>query len=319
MAAAFRQEGHADPRLDCAGEMNFHLTRQIKHYKNIDDPVKQRSALPIRVYEFIAISGGTHVQEATNELITGALFFGMRSCEYSQVPTRDEQVTKLLQLEDLHFYDVENKQLDQQDKFLHRTAHTLTITFKNQKNRKKQQVIPITKSNNKLCPVKIWAQIVKRLWSYVDTTMQTDVNVVRIPRCAETFVVTKRNVETKLKSAVLALGEDSLGVKAIDTGCHSIRATFATILQLSAEKETKIQQHGRWQSDCYKTYMRRNVSKGGDTISTSLSSTTGNFFTFQAKAQHSQRSTMVPAEGPRRARSNPKVKTPRFKLGPLFT
>ena len=95
--------------------------------------------------------GGTYVQEARNELIIGTLFFGMRSCEYSQVPTRDEQVTKLLQLEDLQFYDSANNRLDQQDLMLQRKAHTLTITFKNQKNRKKLQVIPVTKSTNKLC------------------------------------------------------------------------------------------------------------------------------------------------------------------------
>ena len=285
----------------------------------MDDPTKQRAALPLRVYEFIAKSGGTYVQEATNELIVGALFFGMRSCEYSQVPTRDEQVTKLLQLEDLQFYDIANNRLDQQDRFLHTKAHTLTITFKNQKNRKKQQVIPITRSVNKLCPVRIWATIVKRLWSYVDTTMQTDVNVVKVPTRTDTFIVTKNNVESKLKSAVLALSEDRLGVKVADTGCHSIRATFATILQLSEEKETKIQQHGRWQSDCYKTYMRRNVSNERDTISTSLSSQTGNFFMFQAKAQNPQRRTMVPAKGQRRARLNPAARPPRFKLGPLFT
>ena len=163
---------------------------------------------------------------------------------------------------------------------MQKTAHTLTITFKNQKNRKKQQIIPITKSANTLCLVKIWAKIVKRLWSYVDTNNQTDVNVVKVPNCTDTFIATKSNVETKLKSVVLALGEDSLGLKAVETGCHSIRATFATILQLSEEKETKIQQHGRWQSDCYKTYMGRNVSTTRDTISTSLSSINGNFFTF---------------------------------------
>ena len=104
--------------------------------------------------------------------------------------------------------------------------------------------------------------------------MHTDVNIVRVPNSTETFIITKGNVETKLKSAVLAIGEDRLGVRATDTGCHSIRATFATILQLSDEKETKIQQHGRWQSDCFKTYMRRNVSNDKDTISTPLSSRT---------------------------------------------
>ena len=176
---------------------------------------------------------------------------------------------------------------------LQRKAHTLTITFKNQKNRKKLHVIPVKKSANKLSPVMIWAKIFKRLWSYANTNMQMDVNVVRVPNRTETFIVTKGNVERKLKSAVLAMGEKRLGVRATDTGCHSIRATFATILQLSDEKETKIQQHGQWQSDCFKTYMRRNVSNDKDTMKDR------NFFTFQLKASNPQSSTMVPAEGPR--------------------
>ena len=225
----------------------------------------------------------------------------------------------MLQLEDLQFYDKYNAKLDQQDSCLRKKVQQLTITFKNQKNRKKLQVIPVTRSTNTLCPVQIWAKIVRRLWSYVNMNEHTDIILVKIPQRAETFIVSKENVEGKLKAAVLTVGEDKLGIKVRDTGCHSIRATFATILQLSNEKETKIQHHGRWQSDCFETYMRRNVANDNNAISKSLPSKEGFFFTFQLKASDTQRSTMVPSEGPRRAKSNQVAKAATFRLGPLFT
>ena len=259
------------------------------------------------------------IQHATNELIVGALFFGMRLCEYSQVPTAQERVTKLLQLKDLHFYDENNKLLDQTDKSLGSTAHTMTITFQNQKNRHQLQVVPINRSDNTLCPIQIWARIVTRLWSYVNTSIHTAVNTVKINGRAGTFVVTKSDVENRLRTIVRFLGETKLGIKITDVGCHSIRATFATILQLTTEKETTIQHGGRWKSDCYKSYMRKDITNGDNTISANLSNpNTGNFFTFQSSASTTQRSTMGLREDPRRASSQSSGKPKRCKLGPLF-
>ena len=238
-------------------------------------------------------SEGSSIQRATNELVAGALFFGMRSCEYSYVPRAQKRVTKLLQLEDLHFYNANKELLDQQDQRLEGHAHTMTIMFQNQKNRHQMQVIPVSKLKNKSCPIKIWSKIVKRMWSYIDTSHKTTISTVKITRRPGTFVRTKLDIETRLKTIIKFIGETKLGIKVNCMGCHSIRATLATILQLTEEKETNIQQGGLWRSHCYKGYMRNNILNGDNMISTNISNkTTGNFFTFQTTASTTQNSTM---------------------------
>ena len=144
----------------------------------------------------------------------------------------------------------------------------------------------MTKSGNKLCPVRTWAAIVKRLWSHKNTTMKTDVNIVHIPSRTGYFCVKKEHVETRLKNSVSVIGESHLGIKTNEVGCHSsIRATFATILQFSSEKETKLKNKGRWRSDAYKGYVRSNVTNNTDTIGKYLSDPKNrNFFTFQRHA-----------------------------------
>ena len=195
----------------------------------------------------------------------------------------------------------------------------MTITFQNQKTRHQLQAVPIAKSKNKLCSIRIWARIVKRLWSYVDTSMETEVNKVKIAGKAGTFIVTKSDVEKRLRTIVHFIGETKLGINVKEVGCHSIRAAFATILQLTAEKETTIQHGWRLKSDCYKSYMRNNISNRHNTISTNLSSSSrGYFFTFQSSASKTQRSTMGLQETLCRASSQSSNKPKRCKLGPLF-
>ena len=81
------------------------------------------------------------------------------------------------------------------------------------------------------------------------------------------------------------MGESKLGISVSEVGCHSIRATFATILQFSDEKEIKLKKKGRWKSDAYKGYVRSNVTNTTDTVGKSLSNPAfGNFFTFQRQA-----------------------------------
>ena len=112
--------------------------------------------------------------------------------------------------------------------------------------------------------------------------METEVNKVKIAGKTVTFIVTKSDVETRLRTMVQFIGEAKLGIRVKEVGCHSIQATFATILQLTSEKETNIQQGGQWKSNCYKSYMRNNILNGNNTISTNLSNPKkGNFFTFQ--------------------------------------
>ena len=80
------------------------------------------------------------------ELTTGALFFGMRSCEYLQV--NGGRKTKLLRLKNIRFF-IQKRELNKlSDATLLFQATTVTITFEFQKNGDKEADITMHKSND---------------------------------------------------------------------------------------------------------------------------------------------------------------------------
>ena len=74
------------------------------------------------------------------------------------------------------------------------------------------QMVPVSTSRNELCPIHIWMRIVKRLWSYIDTSKETEVSKVKINGKVGTFIITKLDEETRLKTIVKFMGEVKLGI-----------------------------------------------------------------------------------------------------------
>ena len=78
------------------------------------------------------------------------------------------------------------------------------------------------------------------------------------------------------------MGQDKLGIPEELVGCHSIRVTFATLMNINGASDTQIMLRGRWKSDSFRRYIRENVKQFGSTISRNVSKlTTGNFFTIR--------------------------------------
>ena len=93
----------------------------------------------------------------------GALFFAMRSCEYSTVLNNETRKTKILRLRNIRFYK-NWKEVKNKNQF-HR-ADLVKITFEFQKTDIKNQVVIQHKTNQSICPVKVWAQLKRRILSY---------------------------------------------------------------------------------------------------------------------------------------------------------
>ena len=102
VCSSFRAHLRDDPSLEPGGGRALVLKRQLKGYKDEDKGVKHQSALPLRVFEKIWNNKLTHLNEAMGQLIVGALFFGMRSCEYLKVS--GGRKTKLLRLKNVRFF-----------------------------------------------------------------------------------------------------------------------------------------------------------------------------------------------------------------------
>ena len=80
--------------LESGGTQSIALIRQIKGYVNADPATKHQKCLPIGVFKKLNQNKATNLTTAIGQLTVGALFFGMRSCEYSQV--NGDRKTKLL-------------------------------------------------------------------------------------------------------------------------------------------------------------------------------------------------------------------------------
>ena len=88
----FRANNRKDPRLDQDGKTSFMLQEQFKGYRNLDGAKQKQKALPMSVIRKKLEVAITDLDLKIARLLTGALFFAMRSCEYLE--TGREEVSK---------------------------------------------------------------------------------------------------------------------------------------------------------------------------------------------------------------------------------
>ena len=102
------------------------------------------------------------------ELAGSAHFWVMRLCEYAKVPKAEQSQTKQLCIRNIAFIK-DSKILKHNSPSLH-LADCVLITFKRQKNDRKANTVTQWQTADKLlCPVKIWASLVRRILSYKGT------------------------------------------------------------------------------------------------------------------------------------------------------
>jgi len=206
----------------------------------------------------------TEADKAMADLTCGALFYGMRSCEYLDTPAKEFKKTKLLELNDIKFFNILGHRIHHNSPSLH-LAEFVTIRFKTQKNGVKNEQITNRRSGLYLCPVVIWARIVKRLLKNPLTNHKTKINTVYIGDTKRSFKVTSTMIVNLLRNTVQILGPEKLGIPIKSVGTHSIRTSFAMMLNLSDKADSFIMKQGRWRSDAFLRYIRNYVDNfGGD-------------------------------------------------------
>jgi hypothetical protein len=151
------------------------------------------------------------------DLFIGAFFFAMRSCEYLR--SSGQRKTKLLTLRNIRFF-IGNRQISHDSAIL-RSADTVSITFEHQKRDVKNDIITHHKTtDNLLCPVKIWSNIVRRLRSYPSSNDETSVNTFFHSDGSNTLF-TGTVLLKRLRLAATAIGKDELEFTANQIGLHS--------------------------------------------------------------------------------------------------
>ncbi len=263
MAQTFRLANRPDPRLDEDGKPSFILQWQYRGYKKLDPPAKQQVALTGSIIKELNKMAFTPLDKAMSQLFTGAFFFAMRSCEYLKV--FGKRRTKLLTMKNIRFF-TGRREIKHDDNSLH-LADSVSITFEFQKKDTRNDTVTHFRSGHKsLCPVLVWIQIIQRIRSYPSSTDDTPVNTF-MDKFKKIHYISGSQLLKQLRLAAAALGKDILGFSPKDLGLHSARSGAAMAMFLARVPVYTIMLLGRWSSDAFLRYIRKQVKEFSKGIS----------------------------------------------------
>ena len=300
--SSFRANLRPDPSLDEPGQRSLILRRQLQGYVNADPAPAHEKCLPLSVFKHIATNKISLITTAIGELVTAALFFGMRNCKYSTTTGRRKM--KLLQLQDLHFFQG-NREINKLTELHSIIPDKVSVTFVRQKNNVKDATITMHKTSDLLCPVLAWRNITLRNLSYLNSSLRSTVNTIR--RQNKTSKIKDKTILLHLRNTVDLIGHDILGFSSAEIGTYSIRSSFTMFLYLNQTRSDKIMVQGRWKSQAFLRYIRTQVSEFSAGLSLTMLKNT-DFFTIPSTNNPTQENHLM---------FNPEVEFLNDKLYPV--
>jgi hypothetical protein len=204
----------------------------------------------------------------------------MRSCEYPKVTGTHR--TKTLTLADIHFYH--NRRLVlHNDPELH-LADTVSITFCYQKRDQRDGTITQHCTlDSTLCPVKAWAYTVRRLLRQPGVQPSTTVDTFIDPSTGNISWFTAAGLLALFRANVRSMGQETLGFPAEHIGTHSNHSAAAMAMYLNGIPTYTIMHIGRWSSDAFLLYIRKQVQEFSRGVSSCMINTSS-FYTIPDEA-----------------------------------
>ena len=187
----------------------------------------------------------------------------MRSCEYLKIKPNEERRTHPIRLRNLVFR--KNHTIVPHDDPNLADADTVTVTFEYQKRDLRDDAVTQTKSGDPLmCPVRSAAEIVKRMSKFGANK--------------DMFVYTYQDANGKLMDMMTDTARDHLrnfiatvdkkwGLNSDDVGLHSMRTSAAMAMYLNKIPVCTIMLLGRWSSDAFLRYIRKQVTEFSNDVS----------------------------------------------------
>jgi hypothetical protein len=256
ISSTFRENERANPTKDEDGKLGRLLSRLFRAFKNKDPAEKQQKALPATVLVEISKLQLTETQKAISQLTIGAFYFAMRSCEYVKVPQAQKRRTDILRKRNLTF--LKKGKIIPHDSPELEYADCLTITFEFQKKDEKNDSVTMHATGHiTMCPVRAWAALIRRIMTYHGNDDNTPVSAVWKNNRIEH--ITSKQIIDAINMAAEAIGWESLGIKKGDFGTHSIRSGGAMAMYLDEVPVFTIMMIGRWSSDAFLKYIRKQV------------------------------------------------------------
>ena len=262
VCAAFRDAGKPNPSLDQDGKLAFVLSRQWKGYRNRDPSARPQKAIPLDLLkEMVSRPCHNNANVAFHQLIKMAFFFAMRSCEYLKVT--GERRTDALRVRNFVFRK-NQRIMDHSDPNLE-CADTVTLTFEFQKRDQRDDAVTQSKTKDAImCPVKAAAALIQRLRAEGATP--------------DTHIYRYKDNRGKMKDLTGTVGlailrdfvknvDKSYGIPAGEVGLHSLRSSAAMAMYMNGVPVYTIMLLGRWSSDAFLRYIRKQVSEFSNNVS----------------------------------------------------
>jgi len=240
------------------------LSRQFRGMKNSDPGEVQQKALPVCVYwemhKFAAASSSSSsdLDLTVANILTLAYFFCMRSCEYLDV--QGERRTKILCMRNIRFFDDKNRDITREYNKIHLAA-SVTLTFEFQKRDIRNDIISNDSTEGgKMCPVLAAAAIVKRIRSYnISSIPFEDIQINYVKSGGGFFTIPSSVFLQRIRFIVDLLGESRLSFTSSEVGTHSNRSGGAMGMFLAGTPIYTIMLMGRWSSNAFMRYIRKQV------------------------------------------------------------
>ncbi len=121
-----------------------------------------------------------------------------------------------------------------------------------------------------LCPVRAAAAIARKIRKYPGSSRDSPISTVTVN--GHLKQVTSTHMINALRDAVGAIGEVKLGIKKEDIGTHSIRSGTAMAIYLGKCPVFMIMLIGRWSSNAFLRYIRKQVMKFSQNVAKRMSS-----------------------------------------------
>ena len=123
-------------------------------------------------------------------------------------------------------------------------------------------------TDSTLCPVRSWARVVRRILASSKASQDTFVNTYYIGE--KQYFISSADVTKALRAAAVCTGETKLGFKAGEIGTHSLRSGAAMAMYLAEVPIYTIMLIGRWSSDAFLLYIRKQVEQFSHNVSSRM-------------------------------------------------
>ena len=111
------------------------------------------------------------------------------------------------------------------------------------------EVLNFHRNTKDLCPITIWAYVIKSIIGTPGTDENSSINFLR--EGTKDAYVTSQIIIKHIRSAVQAIGEEALGFTAKQVGTHYLRTSCTMLLYLAGTPVYTILLIGRWCSDAF--------------------------------------------------------------------